>query len=462
MKKGKLLILVLIGMMILPSVLSLTLTTEKLSSNEVMFPEINKPAIMQMKISNLGSSTSLEFYNLMGFKMSPFGTVPIEAGETKIIDVGIYPKEGFNYRGFYTFPYYIRGGDGTEIEQKMTVKLVNLEDAFEIGSGDVYPDSNSMDIYIHNKENFNFQQINARFTSPFFEFDKDFELAPYQRVNFNVQVNREDFSKLMAGEYQLNSEITIDDKKTNVQGKINFAEKDLTTTVKKEYGFVVYTRKISTVNNGNVISNISTTVKKNIISRLFTTVSPEPNKVERDGIDVYYIWSRSVNPGENLDIIVKTNWLFPFLIIIVLVVIVVFTKQYSQGNLILTKRVSFVNTKGGKGEELALKVSITVKANKYIEKVNIIDKIPALASVYEKFGGERPTKIDEKGKKLEWYFERLQPGEVRVISYIIYSKVGVFGKFELPAATCIYERDGNINETASNRAYFLAEPKRNN
>jgi len=54
----------------------------------------------------------------------------------------------------------------------------------------------------------------------------------------------------------------------------------------------------------------------------------------------------------------------------------------------------------------------------------------------------------------------MQPGESRVISYIIYSKVGVLGKFALPTATAIYEKDGNIHEAESNHAFFIAEQGR--
>ena len=45
------------------------------------------------------------------------------------------------------------------------------------------------------------------------------------------------------------------------------------------------------------------------------------------------------------------------------------------------------------------------------------------------------------------------------MSYIIFSKVGVLGKFALPTANAIYEKDGEINETDSNRAFFIAEPR---
>jgi hypothetical protein len=53
----------------------------------------------------------------------------------------------------------------------------------------------------------------------------------------------------------------------------------------------------------------------------------------------------------------------------------------------------------------------------------------------------------------------MQPGERRVFSYIIYSKIGVLGKFALPQATAVYERDGKVKETHSNQAFFMLEPR---
>ena len=78
-------------------------------------------------------------------------------------------------------------------------------------------------------------------------------------------------------------------------------------------------------------------------------------------------------------------------------------------------------------------------------------------NIYERFGGERPSRINEKAKTLEWDFDRLMAGEKRVLSYIIYSKVGVVGKFALPSAVAIYEKDGKICESESNRAFFVTD-----
>ena len=145
------------------------------------------------------------------------------------------------------------------------------------------------------------------------------------------------------------------------------------------------------------------------------------------------------------------------LAILLIIAIVILTKQFSRTNLSLKKRVTFVKAKGG---EFALKVSVMITARKFVERVNVIDRLPPITKLHERFGGETPRKIDVHNRRLEWYFDRLQEGESRMISYIIYSRIGVLGKFALPKTTAIYEKDGEVHEAESNQAFFIAEQAR--
>jgi len=443
--------------LVLPTVLSIDIEVEKLSSNEVIINGLNLPAIFDLNVKNKGISGNFEFYNLLGFSMAPKGTVFISQGETKNVRLTLYPREDFNYKGFYTFEYFIRSDDKSQTSKKLTIKIIDLGGAFEIGSGEVYPETNSIDVFIHNKVNFNFSDLNLKFNSAFFDFEESLSLGPFERKDFTVELNKEDFKKLTAGFYTLNVQVSVEDEKANVEGIIKFVEQDILTITKSDYGFIINTQIINKKNDGNVIVDSETVINKNIISRLFTTFSPEPDIVERDGFKVYYTWDKKINPGETLEIIVKTNWFFPLLIIFFIISIVLLAKQYSKTYLILRKRVSFVKAKGG---EFALKISIIISARKHIERVNIVDRLPPLVKVYEKFGGEKPLRINEKNRKIEWEFSELRQGEKRILTYIIYSKVGIVGKFVLPKATAVYERDEEIYESSSNKAYFIAEQRK--
>lgn len=453
----KLITLILLSLLILPSIFAANLEIKKVSSNEVMISEIENPAVFDLQIKNLGSSDNFEFYNLLGFSMAPKGTVQINGGETKEIKLMIYPRENFDYRGFYTFEYFIRGQDKNQTKEKITIKVIDLKDVFEVGSGEVYPDSNSIDVYIQNKVNFNFEKADAKFKSAFFDFDESFSLKPYERKDFNVQLDKEDFKKLMAGFYTINADVSVGDEKTEVEGVIKFVEKDLLSTKKNDYGFIINTQIIEKKNDGNIVATSESVIKKNIISRLFTSFSPEPDVVDRQGLNVFYTWKREIPPGDALQIVVRTNWLFPLLIIFFIVTIVVLAKQYTNTNVALRKRVSFVRAKGG---EFALKVTIIVHARKNVERVSVIDRLPPLVKVYERFGGEKPLRINEQNRRIEWSFDKLEEGEKRLLSYMIYSKIGVMGRFALPQATAIYDRDGEIKESSSNKAYFVAEQRK--
>jgi hypothetical protein len=123
----------------------------------------------------------------------------------------------------------------------------------------------------------------------------------------------------------------------------------------------------------------------------------------------------------------------------------------------LRKRVSFVKAKGG---EFALKVTLIAEAKQFVEKVRIVDRLPPLVKMYERFGMEEPSKIDKVRKTIEWDFDHLEAGEKRVMSYIIYSKVGILGRFALPSATAIFQKDNKIKDVSSNRAFFLAEARK--
>lgn len=451
---GKIVILFITTLLLLNFASALDLKVERVSSDETMIADLNKPAVFQVQLTNNGPATNIELYNLVGFSMYPTGKIPIGNQETKTIEIQVYPIGNFNYLGYYQFRYYIKAEDGSQVEDTLIFKRIKLQDVFSLGAGDFDPESSSVDVYVKNKENFKFDNVQAKLASPFFNVEKTFMLSPYERKNITIALDKEQFKQLLAGFYTLDAELKVENQRTQYKETLRFVEKEILKTTEDSSGIIVNTRTIKKINEGNVIAKAEINQKKTILSRLFTTFSPEPDTVERKGFLVYYSWNRDIKPGETLEISVKTNWTFPLIIIILIVIIVVLVKLYTRTNLALTKRVSFVRAKGG---EFALKVFITARAERYIEKINIIDRLPPLVKIYEKFGAEQPSKIDEKNRRLVWEFDSMQPGEIKTLSYIIYSKVGVLGKFALPSATGVFEREGQLHETQSNKAFFVAE-----
>jgi len=450
-------ILYLLAILLLfPTVLAIDLNIEKITTDEVMITGLEDPATFTLNVTNNGHSDEFSFYTFFGIGLEPREAIKIDAKETKEVILHIYPRPDSKLKGFTTFTYFIQSKDGSEIEKKLTLNLIDLEDAFEVGANTIDPESNTLEIYLYNKVNFNFENLSVKFSSAFFDLEEEFSLGPNERKDFQISLNKEDFNKLMAGFYTLTANLNVKDLSKDVEGKIKFEEKNLLETKTKKYGLIVSTKLIQITNNGNVIGESETILKKNIFSRLFTTFNPEPSTINREGLTIYYTWNDKINPGEVVEITVKTNWILPFIVILLIAVIIIFTKKYSKTDLILRKKVSFVNAKGG---EFALKVTIVVEAMKYLEKVMISDKLPPLVKVYNRFAGEIPKRFHKTKKIFEWDFEELEQGERRVLSYIIYSKVGVLGRFALPRTRARFKVEDKEKEVNSNKAYFLAQQK---
>jgi hypothetical protein len=402
----------------------------------------------------MGLSDSFNIYNLLGFVMNPTNPVQINQGETKNVAVTIYPRSNLAYNGYYIFNYIIQDSQGNQLPQSLSFQMINLQGAFQVGASEINPQSDSVTIYIKNLVNFNFDNVTAQFNSPFFILNQQFSLAPFEQKQFEVNLNKNDFKSLLAGFYTLSAQVTAGGGNATVQGSIDFSKQNILNTSENKYGILISTDVIQKINEGNTIADSQTVIEKNIISRIFTTFNPTPDSAERHGLSIDYIWENQIQPGDTLTITARTNWFLPLIVVVFIAAIVFFVVQFSKTALSLNKRVSFLRAKGG---EFALRVTVVVTARKFIEKVTVVDRLPFVAKLYEKFGAERPTRVDEKSRRLEWHFDRLMPGESRVLSYIIYSKVGVLGRFALPTTRAVYQRDGKAHEAESNQAFLITD-----
>lgn len=439
---------------VVPFSSAIDLSVEKNSENEVMILGIDSPAIFDLDITNNGPSENFMIYTFFGSGYQPKDTFKIENGQTKNIKFSVSPPYDISRTGFISFEYFVKGLGSDEYKDQLLVKIIELEEAFKIGSVKIDPETNSFEVYFDNKVNFNFEDLNVKISSAFFNVEDTFSLAPYQRKTFKIDLNQEDFKKLEAGFYTMNAQVTVSGKLANVEGIIDFEEKSSITETSEDYGFLVATKILTKSNIGNTDESVSISVQKNIFSRLFTFFSPQPDSVIRNGFKVNYFWNADLKPGEELRVKVKTNWLFPLILIILIVGTTLLVKEYTTTNLKVRKKVAFVKSKGG---EFALNVTLMVHARKQVNNVLLIERIPPLLKLYKNMGKEEPKKIDEPAKKMEWEFGKLEAGERRMISYVIYSKVGVMGEFALPRTVVVYEREGKIYEGNSNRVFFVAE-----
>jgi len=137
--------------------------------------------------------------------------------------------------------------------------------------------------------------------------------------------------------------------------------------------------------------------------------------------------------------------------------VIITIRRYTQTKLEIVKTVVPVKTSSG---QFALRIKLLVKARRNVSNVSLVDRIPGIVQIYEKFSTIiKPTKIDANNRRIQWDIGDMNSGEERMFNYVVYSTVGVVGKFALPQALAVFEKDGKIHEVESNAVYFLAEQR---
>jgi len=429
------------------------LTVEETAVNNVIIYEYSQPAKFELLITGAQQGT-YNLYTLTDVSLLPRNSFQLNS-ETNKIEVFIYPTESLTVRGHYTFSYFLNNAEGENYQKSLTVKIVNLKDAIEINSDSNDPDSNEITFYVRNLENAKLEEIEAKFSSVFFdEFEYVFNLEPYEIHKFSIPLNKEKTKTISAGAYIINAEFKTDKGQQKIEGKIYLGEKKGVDTQDDASGLLVRTNTVTKINIGNIGETVTVRIRRDIFTRLFTSFNIEPDLVDRDDFMITYSWTRTLKPAEILTIKARTNYILPIMIIILLILIIFGIKRYVQNIVEVKKSVSPVRTKGG---EFALKVKLNLKARREVENLTLVDTVPAIVKIYEKFGTAQPDSIDAKNRRLRWNLGNLAKGEERAFSYLVYSKVGIVGKFSLPSARAVFEKNNLIHEVESNKVFFLSE-----
>ncbi len=455
----KLVLITFIGIFLLSlgltSAINLEVNTKPIQNSAIA--DLNEPAIFELTIKNLEKKDDFEIYSLIGIDILPDTLITIDSNETKTLIINVTPQRALeSKKGSFPFEYKIKNSKNEIQKEQLVINIISLEDIFSITPQNINPKSEKIIVSITNEIEIEFNEINIQMSSAFFDYQKTISLDSLETKKIEIPINKEELKTLSAGQYLINTNIETHEKTANKESIIKFLEQaDIETTESKE-GIIKQRQEIIKKNIGNVKKTVKITTERNLIAYLFTTLNHPSTQTKITGFTAQYSWEEELIPNQELKIIVTTNWFYPIIIILMIIGIIFLIKRSIERDIVLRKKVSFVKTRGG---EFALKITLQLKAKKFIERINITDKLPPLVNLYNRFGAIAPDTIDLKNRRLEWNIESLNKDEARIFTYIIYSKIGVVGRFELPSARATYEKEGKLKNTISNRSFFINEPK---
>ncbi|RLE46071.1 hypothetical protein DRJ22_02865 [Candidatus Woesearchaeota archaeon] len=167
-----------------------------------------------------------------------------------------------------------------------------------------------------------------------------------------------------------------------------------------------------------------------------------------------------LKPGETKKLEITYNYR-PIIWLLILAAILLGSYYYFRKPIIIKKSAKIETTQEeGKGQ-LKILLELKNRSKKTIKKVKLMDLISNLAEYVE--DGTitlQPTKITKheyKGTLLTWEIGNLEPGEQRIITYRIKSKLNIIGGLTLPVAAVKYQDQGQEKETTSNKPKITFE-----
>ncbi len=467
MKKKIFFFMVLVFLLFLPLIQAQngTLVIEKQVIHDVVtMEEISIPATYNFTIKNPNNYDDFfKMYTLFDAQFSPLSRISVPANlETSVI-VTFLPKKTLKEdcgEGTCKVKYYLKAERSGVIEDYIPIRIFPLSKIIETNIPSSITREDKVLIFnVTNKENIDFGGIQFTLDSEFSKIEKNITLGPESSEKIELQLDTEKLKVAEAGEYEVKLKFFINNEYEYVINKTIILEEftSIKTEEKNKFSFFGFTKIITKKNEGNSPKLIMIEITKNKFEHAFTYSNIEPTSIETTDALVKMSWQRELEPGESFSVEVHTDYTIPVVILILIIIVVLAIWLAKRPRVIVKKKAFKIKTKGG---EFALKLVLLIKnIGKPISNVKCTDKLPHMTKIYERFGASKPDKIEKN--RLVWNFGDLMPGEERIVSYIIYSKVTPVGTIRIPKAVVSYINEKEMKRIAySNELFAMGEPEK--
>ncbi|MFH1209810.1 MAG: hypothetical protein V1663_03405 [archaeon] len=303
--------------------------------------------------------------------------------------------------------------------------------------------TNKIKLLLKNKYNIDINDVYIELRSELFnkEFTVDFEGAELKEIEFDVDIDPD----TIEGEYDINVVAKLGlNKLLDDKTKLNVVYySDVKSDVQESTGFLVKDVYVHKRNDGNSVIEQEYSLRLGSFEKIFTYADIEPTYKEKRGDGYYYIWNFELQPGQEYNVHVRTNYRDPLLVLIILGLIFYILYYNLTKKVTLKKKILTLKSNEGISE---MKVLLILKnpGKKTIKTIRLVDQLHNIVKVPDTFGSLKPSSIKKYDDRvvLVWDIDNIIGGEERVISYKVKAEVNIIGRLTIPRALCRY-RKGN-------------------
>jgi len=221
----------------------------------------------------------------------------------------------------------------------------------------------------------------------------------------------------------------------------------------KEQSFLKIRKGIKVMSNNHNykgVVKIETTPLKNLL----LTTSPRAEIIKENGKE-YLVWEVELGKDKTMTVYTTENYR-PIVVIIVLVIVAVALHFVFRSPIVVRKSIANIMMSEGGISEAKVVVRLKNRSAKQITDIEVMDNVPHIAHVEKEIsiGSMQPhavMKHPKRGLVIRWNIEFLEPGDERVLSYRMKSRLAIIGEFNLPAATARCKVGDKIIISNSNR-----------
>ena len=308
-------------------------------------------------------------------------------------------------------------------------------------------------VFVNNQNVINYTNLTLKVTSPLFKDEIYFPLGPKEDMTLELPKKFE--SELVPQASRLVVSVYKDDRVivNPIEKSFEISEFVVTENLPIEQSFL----KIKTAvkvhsNNPDYTGKIK--VETTPFKNLFSSTNPRAS-LEKENGKYFLLWNVELDENKSMTVFVNENYR-PIVMMAILVIILVVLYFFFRSPLVVRKSIANVGMSDGGISEAKVVVRVKNRSPKQIANIEVMDNVPHIANVEKEIsiGSMQPHAIlkhPKKGILIKWNIETLEPGDERVLSYKMKSRLSILGEFNLPAATARTKVGNKLVISSSNR-----------
>ena len=311
----------------------------------------------------------------------------------------------------------------------------------------------TISIVANNQNIINYTNLTLRVESSLFTDEVYFPLGP--KEDKTVQIQKKLDSSMPPQTIKLSIEILKDDRVIvfPIEKALDVTEYAAQENLPMEESFLKKMAGIKVFSNNPDYKStlkIETTPFKN----LFSSTNPRSKTIKENG-KYYLVWQVNLDQDKAMTVFVNENYR-PLVVIILFTIVAIVLYFVFRSPIVVRKSIANVGMSEGGISEAKVVVRVKNRSSNQITNIEVMDNVPNIAHVEKEIsiGSMQPHAIlqhPKKGVMMKWILESLEPGDERVLSYKMRSRLPILGEFNLPAATARTKVGNKLVISNSNR-----------